>query len=500
MSVKKVSQMTLSEFVVRLRRCRLCWRITGAIFLTILVTEAAILFFSIHQFEADRLYEVEREGLVVARLIVREAQDHKDMASEIAAIGPRLRQNTALLGLRVFDRSGTLAGQFGNVPDSLSPGKGDGSKTLRKYFNDGSVTDVMWPSQRTRTPFVVVARIDTSEIPPQVNAFVWRIVGLVLLISTIVTLVAMLVLERLVLRPIRGLRDGLSAIAQNPKDPPVFKLSDYGKDELREVTKNFDRLTSRLYESFDQIERQNKELLRKEIAEQASRAKSEFMANMSHELRTPLNAILGFSDMISNQYLGPIGEKKYLQYSEDITLSGRHLLSLVDQILDIERIDAGKYVLDRENINIYELFDECRESIQKQAADKEISLSFDVQKGLPVLNADRRGIFQILNNLIINAVKFTPQGGDVNVKITQSRQQYIFEISDTGIGIPPEKLLKIKEPFTRHDSDPHTSQEGVGLGLAITNALVQLHDGKLDFSSKIGRGTTVLLLLPGGTE
>jgi len=313
-------------------------------------------------------------------------------------------------------------------------------------------------------------------------------------------LVAMLVLERLVLRPIRGLRDGLSAIAQNPKDPPVFKLSDYGKDELREVTKNFDRLTSRLYESFDQIERQNKELLRKEIAEQASRAKSEFMANMSHELRTPLNAILGFSDMISNQYLGPIGEKKYLQYSEDITLSGRHLLSLVDQILDIERIDAGKYVLDRENINIYELFDECRESIQKQAADKEISLSFDVQKGLPVLNADRRGIFQILNNLIINAVKFTPQGGDVNVKITQSRQQYIFEISDTGIGIPPEKLLKIKEPFTRHDSDPHTSQEGVGLGLAITNALVQLHDGKLDFSSKIGRGTTVLLLLPGGTE
>jgi len=488
--------MTLSDFIARLRKCRLCWRITGAIFLAILATEAAILYFSIHQFEIDRLYEVEREGLVVARIIVREAQKDVDLTTGIATIGPRLRQNTALLGMRVFDRFGTSVGQFGDVPDTLSPGGGDVRKTLHNRLEDGALIDTMWPSQRSKTPFTVVARIDVSEISPQLNAFIWRIVSLVLLTSIVVTLIAMLVLERLVLRPIRGLRDGLSAIAQNPKVPPVGGLPDYGKDELRDVTKNFDLLTSRLSESFEQIERQNQELIEKEISEKASRAKSEFMANMSHELRTPLNAILGFSEMISNQYLGPIGIVKYLHYAQDITLSGRHLLNMVNQILDIERIDAGKYILERQHFDIVELFDDCLKNIQTQAEDKEISLSFDIQDGLPSFNADRSAIFRILSNLIANAVKFTPQGGDVNVKAARSRQQYVFEISDTGIGIPQEELIRMREPFTRHNSDPHKSQVGIGLGLAVTSALVELHEGYLDFSSERGIGTTVLVKLP----
>ena len=497
---KKNFANEMKKFVAGLRQCRLCWRIAGAIFLTILATEAAILFFSVNRFENDRLYEVEREGLVVARAILREAKILIDMSTGLAVIGPRSREGTVLSGLRVFTEEGTLIGQFGDLPNLQVPVDGQVSTTRYQRFDDRSKVDVLWPSRRTHTSFIVTARIDTSEIPPQVNAFVWRIVGLVLLISTIVTLVAMLVLERLVLRPIRGLRDGLSAIAQNPKGPPVGGLSDYGTDELRDVTKNFDLLTSRLYESFDQIRRQNKELVEKKITEEASRAKSEFMANMSHELRTPLNAILGFSEMISNQYLGPIGVDKYAQYAKDIALSGRHLLSMVDQILDIERIGAGRYKLDREHIDIYELFDDCQKNIQKQAADKEISLSFDVQDELPFFNADRSAIFQILNNLITNAVKFTPPGGDVNVKVARLRQQYVFEISDTGIGISHEELARIREPFTRHNNNPHKSQVGIGLGLAVTSALVELHEGNLDFSSDSDRGTTVLVKLPDISE
>jgi len=495
-SAKKNFGDEIHDLIAGLRQCRLCWRITGAIFVAILATEAAILFFSVNRFEADRLYEVEREGLVIARAIIRGSKVNKNLASDIAVIGPRLRQNTALLGLRVYDMSGSLVGQFGALPDLPAPGADAVSETLYKRFDDGTMADVMWPSQRTRTPFVVAARIDTSEIPPQVNAFIWRIVGLVVLISTVVTLVAMLVLERLLLRPIRGLRDGLSAIAQNPKTPPVGGLPDYGTDELREVTKKFDFLISRLYESFDQIERQNKALMEKEIAEEASRAKSEFMASMSHELRTPLNAILGFSDMISNQYLGPIGQERYLQYAEDIALSGRHLLNLVDQILHLERIDAGKYVLVRENINISELLDECRNVVQKQATDKQITLSFDIQEQLATLNLDRCATFKILNNLINNAVKFTPDHGEVKVRITQSGQHHIFEVSDTGVGISREKLVKIKEPFTRHDSDPHRSQAGVGLGLAVVSSLIEVHRGQLEFTSEPGTGTTIVMKLP----
>ena len=490
----------MKEFVAGLRQCRLCWRITGAIFLTILATEAAILFFSVNRFENDRLYEVEREGLVVARAILREAKILIDMSTGLAVIGPRSRQGTVLSGLSVFEEDGTLIGQFGDPPDLRGPVDEQVSATQYQWFNDRSMVDVLWPPERTHTQFIVTARIDASEIPPQVNAFVWRIVGLVLLISTIVTLVAMLVLERLVLRPIRGLRDGLSAIAQNPKDPPVGGLSDYGTDELRDVTENFDLLTSRLYESFDQIKRQNKELVEKEIAEEASRAKSEFMANMSHELRTPLNAILGFSEMISNQYLGPISEEKYVQYAEDIALSGRNLLSMVDQILDIERIGAGRYLLDREHIDIYELFGDCQKNIQKEAADKKISLSFEIKEQLPSFIADRSSIFQILSNLIANAIKFTPEGGDVSVKVSRSRHEYVFEINDTGIGIPQEELVRIREPFTRHDNDPHRSQVVIGLGLAVTSALVELHEGHLDFSSESGKGTTVLVKLPDVTK
>jgi len=238
----------------------------------------------------------------------------------------------------------------------------------------------------------------------------------------------------------------------------------------------------------------------KEIAEEASRAKSEFMANMSHELRTPLNAILGFSEMISNQYLGPISEEKYVQYAEDIALSGRNLLSMVDQILDIERIGAGRYLLDREHIDIYELFGDCQKNIQKEAADKKISLSFEIQEQLPSFNADRSSIFQILSNLIANAIKFTPEGGDVSVKVSRSRHEYVFEINDTGIGIPQEELVRIREPFTRHDNDPHRSQVGIGLGLAVTSALVELHEGHLEFSSESGKGTTVLVKLPDVTK
>lgn len=230
-------------------------------------------------------------------------------------------------------------------------------------------------------------------------------------------------------------------------------------------------------------------------AEEANRAKSDFMASMSHELRSP-NSIMGFAEMISHQSLGSIGNEKYLQYANYISLSGNHLLELINQILDIERIEAGKYILDKEEFDVEDLIDDCRMLFEQRAIEEEIILSFSLANELPYLLADKRVIKQILINIITNALKFTPQGGQVDVRAFISRNKYVFEICDTGLGIPEDKLDTIKDPFTRHESDPLKPQDGVGLGLSIANAFAGLHNGTLEISSEFKKGTTVTIELP----
>ena len=176
-----------------LRSCRLCWRITVSVFAAILVTEAAILLFSIQRFEQDRLYEVEREGLVLTRAILREAAHNGNLAKAVSSVGPRLRDNSVLLGIQVFDAAGNPVAGFGVRPDLVKDS--DIGHPVTKYFRsaDGTALDLVWPQRRTRSEFQVAARIDTGEIRPQVTAFIWRIIGLVMLISVVVTIVAMVV-------------------------------------------------------------------------------------------------------------------------------------------------------------------------------------------------------------------------------------------------------------------------------------------------------------------
>jgi len=231
-------------------------------------------------------------------------------------------------------------------------------------------------------------------------------------------------------------------------------------------------------------------------AEQANQAKTEFLATMSHEFRTPLNAILGFSEMIRKEMFGPLGSDVYEGYIKAIHDSGRHMLALVNDVLDISAIEAGHRPYRMEAVDVGGVASDCLEEIRAIAADRAIEISSDIASELPSCRGDRRSIRQIITNLLSNAVKYNVIGGKVKLAAHEVDGQIDIVIEDTGSGIPDDMLLEILKPFTRVDSDPMVANEGAGLGLSIVQSLIEAHGGGLSFDSEVGRGTTVRVLLP----
>jgi two-component system cell cycle sensor histidine kinase PleC len=234
----------------------------------------------------------------------------------------------------------------------------------------------------------------------------------------------------------------------------------------------------------------------KDSAERAYAAKSQFLANMSHELRTPLNAIIGFSEMMQRQLLGPIGTEKYLDYVGGIRESGEHLLDLISDILDMSKIEAGKYELDIGDLNVAKVVRLSVHMMEGKASDVGVKVALDLKDEDIHLNGDRRAILQIMLNLLSNAVKFTREGGNIEVTCTKSDTEILVSVSDTGIGIPADKIDDITNPFEQAASHETRNHEGSGLGLAITKELVELHNGTLRIESVLGEGTTVNFTLP----
>lgn len=231
-------------------------------------------------------------------------------------------------------------------------------------------------------------------------------------------------------------------------------------------------------------------------AETANATKSRFLANMSHELRTPLNAIIGFSDIIHQELFGPVGQIKYKEYAQLIQESGSHLLDLINDILDMSKIEAGKLDLKIEKIDLYDLVGSTLKLMQQRAQHARVALRADAAPQHWSIWADRRAMKQILLNLLSNAIKFTPAGGAVIVSIGQSSGCVTMQIKDTGIGIAEKDLRRVTLPFEQATDDPMLAQAGSGLGLALVQSLVNLHNGTLKIESTQNKGTCVTVTIP----
>jgi two-component system cell cycle sensor histidine kinase PleC len=230
-------------------------------------------------------------------------------------------------------------------------------------------------------------------------------------------------------------------------------------------------------------------------AEEANQSKSEFLANMSHELRTPLNAINGFSDIMKKEMFGPLGDARYKEYVNDILFSGQHLLSLINDILDMSKIEAGKMTLNTEPMIMSEMISQVIRIVRGRADENRLKLVYEGAH-TPEIEADPRAVKQILLNLTTNAIKFTPEGGVVRIVVEPKSAGLIIHVSDTGIGISEEDIARLAQPFEQIDSQHSRQHEGTGLGLALSKSLVELHGGNFNISSVVGEGTTVTFTLP----
>jgi PAS domain S-box-containing protein len=235
----------------------------------------------------------------------------------------------------------------------------------------------------------------------------------------------------------------------------------------------------------------------KEQAELANRAKSEFLANMSHELRTPLNAIMGFAQMMKQQTFGPVGDLRYEEYTAGIFESGEHLLSIISDILDLSRIEAGRAEIDEQSLNVIDEVEACMRFVRVRSDEANLDLKIEIPEGFPQLRADQRMIRQMLTNLLSNAVKFTPAGGRIAVRaIATNDERMNLIVADTGIGIAQEDISKALSSFVQIESTMNRRYEGTGLGLPLVKSLVELHDGELEIESEVGVGTSVSLSFP----
>jgi signal transduction histidine kinase len=487
----------IQTHIRRAFRCRLCWRITAGVFFAILVIEAGILFFSVQNFERDRFNDVEREALVVVRTILRATDAQGTSHSNFSKVAQALRDGSVLVGASVFTRTGELISKFGEAPSLITKPLESPDKTIRRRLTDDTRMDVRFSPRRVRAPFFVSARINTSKIEGRITEFIWRVIGLVLIISVFVTVVMMVILDRIVLSPIIGLHDQLMVTGSDPNNPKKYVVESRRTDEWGDVIRAFNRMQQWAGSNLEKIKIKEQELvIAKEDAERANRAKSEFLSSMSHELRTPMNSILGFGQMLEYNPKEPLTERQK-KYVGHILKGGEHLLKLINEVLDLAKIEAGKIDLSIEQFEVKPVLDESISLIQTLAEKRGIeTVTSDGFDSSTEICADRTRFKQLLLNLMSNAVKYNRENGKITIECHETDDSMLhISVNDTGEGIPENMLEELFEPFSRLKADG-ANIEGTGIGLTITKQLIERMDGEIGVNSEVGTGSTFWIELP----
>jgi signal transduction histidine kinase/CheY-like chemotaxis protein len=341
------------------------------------------------------------------------------------------------------------------------------------------------------------ARIGMSLALRSINETVGNIKQTTTMVTTLVILVGILaavVLVKIIVRPLRDLASGAQRIEKGELDLTVATTSG---DEIGELAVSFNRMAQALRTR----ERDNERLV--SALEQTNRSlamasehKSQFLANMSHELRTPLNAIIGFSEILLNEPESAVPPEVRHEFQGHIHESGRHLLRLINDILDLSKVEAGRTVVEREPIDAAATVDGVLATVRPLASKKQITVTAEVDPGVGLLDADPAKLKQILYNLLSNAIKFTEDHGRVGVRVTRDDAHVSFVVSDTGIGIPYEEQARIFDEFYQIQQTAGKAYPGTGLGLTLAKKFVELHGGQIALNSEPGRGSTFTFTIP----
>jgi len=377
----------------------------------------------------------------------------------------------------VFDRRGDKEGSLGEIfaTSSIDP----------QLTND-------WVGAYRRIPdldWVVFALSPASEAFAQIRSAVWPL-ALVLLTANLMALLLALWLASRMSRPLARLAHASERVAQGDLTARVAATSN---DDVGRLSRQFNAMVDQLNQSYAELERKVAE--KTAALELANRHKSEFLAQMSHELRTPLNAIIGFSDALKAQYFGPLNDKQR-DYAQFIHSSGQHLLLLINDLLDLAKIEAGRMELSLGRVNVRDLAQAATGLVRVRASEQAITLRTRIDDTAGEWVADERKLKQVLVNLLSNAVKFTPAGGTVTLDVSRTSAGLRFSVSDTGIGIPGDQVSRLFTDFGQLQHGDQKIREGTGLGLALSQRMVQLHGGEIRVDSEVGRGSNFYFTIP----
>jgi two-component system, NtrC family, sensor kinase len=384
--------------------------------------------------------------------------------------------------LRAGEREPVDAATTGQDPD--------GTKVLTAYQ---TIESLSW--------HVFVEEPLSDAFAPLTSA-IWR-AALLLVAFLLFAIVTSVLLARRLVRPIESIQAAAARIGSGALDQRIEAVS---HDELGALAEEFNRMAARLEESYSNLEQKVQERTR-ELAtalgaldeksrelETVSRHKSEFLANMSHELRTPLNAIIGFSQVLRERLFGEVNEKQ-AEYLDDIINSGNHLLALINDILDLSKVEAGQIELELAPFSLREALERGVVMVREQATNDGVHIGISAAPDVDVVTGDERRIRQVIFNLLSNAVKFTPAGGAVDVRARQVNGEVRVSVADTGPGIAPEDHKRIFDEFQQTEAGIE-QREGTGLGLALSKRLVELHGGRIWVESEFGKGSTFVFALP----